>query len=206
MAASPKEREELASQCTEATAASAARHGMDAASHVALFEAGGNVSDRRFLVETFGMYCLDADQHPDHVPPSTVRLDVKADFNERYFMPYAPGYVISGGDLALFTVSAADGAASVPSDGKEQTKALLSNLNRVLEGLGATFDDVVLVWDRVLELDQHEEAVLMTRSEVGLTRPVAECCIEVVEPLGAAADGTTLMLEYVVVAQVPPSS
>ena len=71
----------------------------------------------------------------------------------------------------------------------------------VLSELGLTFDDVVLLWNRCAHLDEIEEAVLMTRSrDFGLTRPLAEAVLEVVEtdpnPAGAA-------LEYIVVAKLP---
>ena len=63
------------------------------------------------------------------------------------------------------------------------------------------FDDVVVLWNRCAHLDEIEEAVLMTRSrDFGLTRPLAEAVLEVVEtdpnPDGAA-------LEYIVVAKLP---
>ena len=56
-------------------------------------------------------------------------------------------------------------------------------------------------WNRCAKLDEIEEAVLMTRSrDFGLTRPLAEAVLEVVEtdpnPDGAA-------LEYIVVAKLP---
>ena len=67
--------------------------------------------------------------------------------------------------------------------------------------VGLTFDDVVLLWNRCAKLDEIEEAVLMTRSrDFGLTRPLAEAVLEVVDsdpnPAGAA-------LEYIVVAKLP---
>ena len=59
----------------------------------------------------------------------------------------------------------------------------------------------MLLWNRCAHLDEIEEAVLMTRSrDFGLTRPLAEAVLEVVEtdpnPDGAA-------LEYIVVAKLP---
>ena len=78
---------------------------------------------------------------------------------------------------------------------------VVEKLQRVLSELGLTFDDVVLLWNRCAKLDEIEEAVLMTRSrDFGLTRPLAEAVLEVVEtdpnPDGAA-------LEYIVVAKLP---
>jgi len=44
----------------------------------------------------------------------------------------------------------------------------------VLSTLGATFDGVALLWNRVADLDVHEEAVLMSRARwTGLALPVA---------------------------------
>jgi len=42
----------------------------------------------------------------------------------------------------------------------------------VLSTLGATFDGVALLWNRVADLDAHEEAVLMSRARwTGLALP-----------------------------------
>ena len=81
------------------------------------------------------------------------------------------------------------------------TFLVVEKLQRVIAELGITFDDVVLLWNRCAHLDEIEEAVLMTRSrDFGLTRPLAEAVLEVVEtdpnPAGAA-------LEYIVVAKLP---
>ena len=113
-------------------------------------------------------------------------------------MPYVPGYVTSGpGELALFSLTADD----VGADGAAQVRLVVEKLQRVLSELGLTFDDVVVLWNRCAHLDEIEEAVLMTRSrDFGLTRPLAEAVLEVVDsdpnPDGAA-------LEYIVVAKLP---
>ena len=113
-------------------------------------------------------------------------------------MPYVPGYVTSGpGELALFSLTADD----VETDGAAQVRLVVEKLQRVIAELGITFDDVVLLWNRCAKLDEIEEAVLMTRSrDFGLTRPLAEAVLEVVDsdpnPRGAA-------LEYIVVAKLP---
>jgi len=68
-----------------------------------LFEVGGNVSDRRFLIETFAMHCLPPSWTSDsHI----TRVDLEFDAlspdgstytvgGKEYFMPYVPGYVTS---------------------------------------------------------------------------------------------------------------
>ena len=175
-----------------------------------LFEVGGNVSDRRFLIETFAMHCLPPSWTSDSHPESHItRIDLEFDAvspdgstytvgGKEYFMPYVPGYVTSGpGELALFSLTAAD----VGADGAAQVRLVVEKLQRVLSELGLTFEDVVLLWNRCAKLDEIEEAVLMTRSrDFGLTRPLAEAVLEVVEtdpnPDGAA-------LEYIVVAKLP---
>ena len=171
-----------------------------------LFEVGGNVSDRRFLIETFSMHCLPPSWTSDsHITRVDLEFDaVSPDGStytvggKEYFMPYVPGYVTSGpGELALFSLTADD----VGADGAAQVPLVVEKLQRVLSELGLTFDDVVLLWNRCAKLDEIEEAVLMTRSrEFGLTRPLAEAVLEVVEtdpnPAGAA-------LEYIVVAKLP---
>jgi len=191
--------------------------GLSGAELIGLFETGGNVSDRRFLLETFGMFGLE------HAPlgelATTVRIELRSLFdsvdysteiytvgNKRCYMPYVPGYVVCGpADLAVFTVSAASGEHSVPSDGAAQVNIVITKLCQVLGELGATFDDVVLIWDRVAHLDENEHAVLMTRSERGLTRPLAEAVLEIApsDPNGNAPNGTPIVLEYIVVAQIP---
>ena len=87
------------------------------------------------------------------------------------------------------------------ADGAAQVRLVVEKLQRVLSELGLKFDDVVVLWNRCAHLDEIEEAVLMTRSrDFGLTRPLAEAVLEVVEtdpnPAGAA-------LEYIVVAKLP---
>ena len=117
---------------------------------------------------------------------------------KEYFMPYVPGYVTSGpGELALFSLTADDAGA----DGAVQVRLVVEKLQLVLSELGLTFEDVVVLWNRCAKLDEIEEAVLMTRSrDFGLTRPLAEAVLEVVDsdpnPAGAA-------LEYIVVAKLP---
>jgi len=170
------------------------------------FESGGNVSDRRFMLETFAMFGIENAKHAPDQPPSTIRLDMKDTFDPKYFMPYVPGYVVSGGDLALFSVTAASlSNGPVPDSGEEQVEAVIKNMVTTLAGLGATFDDVVLLWDRVTDLDRDEHAVLMTRSKLGFDRPLAESCLEIAksDTNGNTADGTPLYIEYIVVAQVP---
>mmetsp|Transcript_159869 Transcript_159869/g.489046 ORF Transcript_159869/g.489046 Transcript_159869/m.489046 type:complete len:352 (+) Transcript_159869:69-1124(+) len=205
-----------ARECEEAAASAFMEHGLDRAETLGLFETGGNVSDRRFLLETFAMFGL----HGEPLGPTatTVRLELRSLFDsvdgatytvgeKRYFMPYVPGYVVCGGaDLALFTVSAASGEPTAPADGSLQVNAAVTKLCGVLSALGATFDDVVLLWNRVENLDEHEDAVLMTRARRGLTRPLAEAVLEVApsDPNGAASDGSQVALEYIVAAQVPP--
>ena len=98
-----------------------------------------------------------------------------------------------GGDARIFAIPA-------------QVDAALTKLCDVLGELGARFDDVVLLWNRVADLDADEDAVLMTRSRRGLRRPLAEAVLELAasDPNGAAPDGTPVALEYICVAQMPP--
>lgn len=174
------------------------------------FEVGGNVSDRRFLLETFAMHCLPgswtSDSHITRVDLSSQFDSVSPDGStytvgdKKYFMPYVPGYVTSGpGELALFSLTAEDAGA----DGAAQVPLVVEKLQSVLAALGITFDDVVVLWNRCANLDKIEEAVLMTRSrDFGLVRPLAESVLEIVEadpnPDGAA-------IEYIVVAKLPRS-
>lgn len=63
--------------------------GMDKSHILGLVEVGDNVSDRRFLLETFGMFPLigsDAMGQRGHL-----RIDIKEEFDPQYFMPYVPG-------------------------------------------------------------------------------------------------------------------
>jgi hypothetical protein len=134
-------------------------------------------------------------------------LDIKAEFDAKYFMPYAAGYCVSGpSDLVLFRIDgSSDDGMTAPSDGKAQVEALISKLTRVMTELGGSFEDVVLAWNRVEDLDTHEEAILMTRGKLGLTRPLSESVLEIAAPdsNGTALDGVPIIVEYIVVAQVP---
>lgn len=60
-------------------------------------------------------------------------------------------------------------------------------------------------WARVPFLNEDEEAVLMTRSQKGLTRPLAESVLGLAsnDQLGEAHPGVPWRLEYVVLAQIP---
>eukprot|EP00593_Proboscia_inermis_P004104 CAMPEP_0171302438 /NCGR_PEP_ID=MMETSP0816-20121228/11812_1 /TAXON_ID=420281 /ORGANISM="Proboscia inermis, Strain CCAP1064/1" /LENGTH=82 /DNA_ID=CAMNT_0011780887 /DNA_START=30 /DNA_END=274 /DNA_ORIENTATION=+ len=62
-----------------------------------------------------------------------------------------------------------------------------------------------MMWDRVEDLDKHERAVLMTRSDMGLERPLAESVLEVntADRNGVDAADVPLWIEFVVVAQIP---
>jgi len=182
-----------------------------------VFEVGGNVSDRRFLLETFAMLGL-VGSSPDGTSCIT-RVDLTSQFDavspdgsiytvgeKEFFMPYVPGYVVSGeGSLVLFSLTAASGERSAPADGAAQVRLVVEKLQRVLAELGATFDDVVLLWNRCAELDAIEEAVLMTRArDFGLTRPLAEAVLEIVDKdPNPAPDGTASCIEYIVVAKLP---
>ena len=59
-------------------------------------------------------------------------------------------------------------------------------------------------WARVPFLNEDEEAVLMTRSQKGLTRPLAESVLGLAsnDQLGEAHPGVPWRLEYVVLAQI----
>ena len=191
--------------------------GMDAPTVLGEFETGGNVSDRRFLLETFAAFGLEgADggeaggeggrEGGEGGEGGSVQLDIKAEFDASVFMPYAAGYCVSGPrDLALFRVTAASGEDTAPADGPAQVERLLEKLGAVLGELGATYDDVVLAWERVADLDADEEAVLMTRAAIGFDRPLANSVLELAasdvnEP---APDGTPIAIEYIVAASVP---
>ncbi|CAE8733305.1 unnamed protein product [Polarella glacialis] len=159
--------------CGEATAQALAVHGMEDADMLGTFEVGDNVSDRRFLLETFAMFGLEGNSlGPER---KSIRIDLKDEFDAQFFMPYVPGYLIAGeADLAVFSLTAASGEESVPRDGSQQVELLLEKLLEVLADLGASFEDVTLTWNRVADLSADEEAVLMTRSKKGLHRPLAE--------------------------------
>jgi len=182
-------------------------HGMDDYEVLGTFATGGNVSDRRFLLETFAMFGMQGNGNVGmQGPMQMIKIDIKNQYDPQYFMPYVPAYLVCGqGDLALFKVTAASPSSPTPVSGKEQTEALLRNLLVVLESLGATFEDTILVWNRVEDLDTNENNVLMTRDKVGLHRPLAESVLEVVDEdrNDRAHDGAPIMLEYIVMAQVP---
>ena len=197
--------------------------GMDAPTVLGTYETGGNVSDRRFLLETFAAFGLDgAGREAGGAPAGgggdgggggggggggySVRIDIKAEFDPGVFMPYVAAYAVSGPcDLALFSVTAASGEDTAPLGGQAQVERLLEKLEAVLAALGASFDDVVLAWNRVAELDRNEEAVLLTRARKGLHRPLAESVLEVAggDPLPRARDGAPVLVEYLVAAAVP---
>ncbi|CAE7267571.1 unnamed protein product [Symbiodinium natans] len=182
--------------------------GMDQVATLGVVEVGDNVSDRRFLLETFGMFALEGIDGGS-MPGRSLRIDIKKEFDPKYFMPYVPGYLVYGqGDLALFTIRAApeDARMTVPSDGAGQASMLCDELVKVLHGLGGSFDDVIVGWARVPFLNEDEEAVLMTRSKKGLQRPLAESVLGLAasDQLGNAHDGAPWRLEYVIVAQIRP--
>lgn len=188
----------------ETTPKALAKEGMDDANLLATFETGGNVSDRRFLLETFAMFGMDAENDLDQEQATQVRVEITEEFDPQYFMPYVAAYVVSGpADLALFSVTAA--SENTPGNGAGQVVAVLDKLQQVLKSLGSGFDDTILCWNRVAELDENEEAVLMTRSRMGLAKPLAESVLEVAasDPNGTSPDGIPLLLEYIVVAQIP---
>mmetsp|Transcript_7069 Transcript_7069/g.8767 ORF Transcript_7069/g.8767 Transcript_7069/m.8767 type:complete len:352 (-) Transcript_7069:5-1060(-) len=180
---------------------------MNQFSVLANYETGGNVSDRRFQLETFAMFGIEEGVHPENKPHTFVQLDMKDIFDPQYFMPYVPGYAVSGGDIAIFTINASSTSdnRSVEWHRFEQVKAANENMMVVLKELGATFDDVIMMWDRVEDLDKHERAVLMTRSDMGLERPLAESVLEVntADRNGVDAADVPLWIELVVVAQIP---
>eukprot|EP00931_Biecheleriopsis_adriatica_P079445 TRINITY_DN52847_c0_g1_i1.p1 TRINITY_DN52847_c0_g1~~TRINITY_DN52847_c0_g1_i1.p1 ORF type:complete len:317 (+),score=39.75 TRINITY_DN52847_c0_g1_i1:54-1004(+) len=190
--------------CTEVTPLALAKQGMDEAEILGNFMVGDNVSDRRFLLETFAMFGLDG--HDLGPVARSIRIDIKDEFDPKYFMPYVPGYIVAGpADLAVFSLTAASNEQSAPQDGAQQMEVLLDKLQELLGTLGASFDDVIVTWNRVSDLNTDEEAVLMTRSRKGLTRPVAEAVLGLAgdDRLGAAPDGVPLAIEYIVAAQLP---
>ncbi|CAE7466364.1 unnamed protein product [Symbiodinium microadriaticum] len=181
--------------------------GMDKLETLGVVEVGDNVSDRRFLLETFGMFALEGISQ-GFVPGRSLRIDIKDEFDPKFFMPYVPGYLVYGqSDLAIFSIKAApdESRCKVPSDGALQVSMLCDELLQVLDSLGSSFDDVIVGWARVPFLNEDEEAVLMTRSRKGLTRPLAESVLGLAasDRLGNASDGVPWRLEYVIVAQIP---
>eukprot|EP00933_Yihiella_yeosuensis_P074636 TRINITY_DN83610_c0_g1_i1.p1 TRINITY_DN83610_c0_g1~~TRINITY_DN83610_c0_g1_i1.p1 ORF type:complete len:325 (+),score=52.17 TRINITY_DN83610_c0_g1_i1:25-999(+) len=194
----------------EVSPAVCAELGMGQAETLGVVEVGDNVSDRRFLLETFGMFALAGQSYGRSVATTgrSLRIDIKEEFSPIYFMPYVPGYLVYGpADLAIFSLKAAsdDCRSKVPTDGEAQVSMLFDKLIQVLGNLDATFEDVIVGWARVPFLDQDEEAVLMTRSKKGLHRPLAESVLGLApsDKLGQAYDGTPWRIEYVVLAQVP---
>jgi len=181
--------------------------GMDKFQNMGCFETGGNVSDRRFMLETFAMFGIEDAVHPADSPPTTVQIDMKDIYDPKYFMPYVPGYVVSGGSLALFSITAADGDEEVPTSGEQQVAIVIRKTLQVLARLGASFDDVVLLWNRATHLDEDEESILMMRSRLGLNRPLAESVLEIGrhDSNGIGQNGAPLRLEYIVLAQIPIS-
>ena len=180
--------------------------GMDRSDTLGIVEVGDNVSDRRFLLESFAMFALQSGR--GGAQGESLRIDIKDEFDPKYFMPYVPAYLVHGhADLALFAMRAApaDGCAAVPDDGEAQVSMLFDELVGVLRDLGSTFEDVIVGWARVPFLNEDEEAVLMTRSKKGLHRPLAESVLGLApsDDLGEARPGVPWRLEYVVVAQIP---
>ena len=181
--------------------------GMDQCETLGVVEVGDNVSDRRFLLETFGMFPLQ-DAGKASTEGRCLRIDIKDEFDSKYFMPYVPAYLVYGqADLVLFTLRAAagDAGSAVPDDGAAQVSMLFDELLTVLEVLEGSFRNVVLGWARVPFLNEDEEAVLMTRSQKGLHRPLAESVLGLAssDRLGDARPGVPWRLEYIVLAQIP---
>jgi enamine deaminase RidA (YjgF/YER057c/UK114 family) len=188
---------------SDVTPLALAQHGMENAQILGTFEVGHNVSDRRFLLETFAMFGLEG--HELGSESKTMRIDIKDEFDPKYFMPYVPAYIQLGPtDLAVLSINAASGRQTAPEDGEQQIELVYQSLELVLKELGATFDDVTVFWNRVQDLNRDEEPVLMTRSRKGITRPLAESVLGLAgeDRLGTAPDGTPLAIEYIVVAQV----
>jgi enamine deaminase RidA (YjgF/YER057c/UK114 family) len=176
------------------------------------YETGDNVSDRRFRLETFAMFGIeegttcDDDEHSH----TFIQLDMKDIFDPQYFMPYVPAYAVSGGNVAIFTITAAScsNSAAWSVDDHDQVKVAYENMILVLKELGATFDDVIMIWNRVEDLNKNERSVLMTRSEImGLNRPLAESVLEVNGKNDTnnidERTGNPLWIELIVAAQIP---
>ncbi|MGK3762458.1 MAG: enamine deaminase RidA (YjgF/YER057c/UK114 family), partial [Bacillariaceae sp.] len=175
------------------------------------YETGDNVSDRRFRLETFAMFGIeegttcDDDEHSH----TFIQLDMKDIFDPQYFMPYVPAYAVSGGNVAIFTITAAScsNSAAWSVDDHDQVKVAYENMILVLKELGATFDDVIMIWNRVEDLNKNERSVLMTRSEImGLNRPLAESVLEVNGKNDTnnidERTGNPLWIELIVAAQI----
>ena len=182
-------------------------HSMDSYSVLATYEVGNNVSDRRFRLETFAMFGIEEGLKTD-VEHTFVQLDMRDILDPQYFMPYVPSYAITGGKLAMFTVTSSVGK-SLKQEDVDQVKLAYDNMISVLSKLDATFDNVFMIWDRVKDLDKNERSVLMTRSEImGFDRPLAESVLEIngVNDTIQGIDertGEPLYIELIVVAQLP---
>ena len=172
------------------------------------YETKNNVSDRRFRLETFAMFGIEEGTSIDG-EHTFVQLDMRDILNPQYFMPYVPAYAITGGELAMFRVTSNSGGKSSKSMHVDQVKLAYDNMISVLNKLDATFDNVVMIWDRVKDLDKNERSVLMTRSEImGWHRPLAESVLEIndVNDTIQGIDertGESLYIELIVVAQLP---
>ncbi|OEU11670.1 hypothetical protein FRACYDRAFT_244789 [Fragilariopsis cylindrus CCMP1102] len=185
------------------------------------YETGDNVSDRRFRLETFAMFGIEEGTTCDYTQQHThtfIQLDMKDIFDSQYFMPYVPAYAVSGGNIAIFTITAASCSNSAAAgslavvvdddDDDDQVKVAYENAISVLKELGATFDDVIMIRNRVEDLNKNERSVLMTRSEVmGLNRPLAESVLEVngINDTNSIDEttGNPLWIELIVAAQIP---
>ena len=138
-----------------------------------------------------------------------VQLDMRDILDPQYFMPYVPAYAITGGELAMFRVTSNSGGKSSKSMHVDQVKLAYDNMISVLNKLDVTFDNVVMIWDRVKDLDKNELSVLMTRSEIMVfERPLAESVLEIndVNDTIQGIDertGESLYIELIVVAQLP---
>lgn len=193
--------------------------GMTGEKTLAIYRTGGNVSDRRFLLESFAMFGL-TDSEPGDTKACT-RIDLWDEFDsvdgdiynvkgKKYFMPYVPGYLISGPtDLALFSIAAGTRAEEPALPAEEQITATVRQLLQALRSMNCEFADVALLWNRCMNLDKNENAILTVRSTFGLRRPLAESVLEVDasnDPNPCGSDGEPVALEYIVLAQIPRQS
>jgi len=192
----------------DATDKSCRDNSMDSYNVLENYEVGNNVSDRRFRLETFAMFGIEegTKTNGEH---TFVQLDMRDILDPQYFMPYVPAYAITGGKLAMFTVTSNSGGKSSKQADVDQVKLAYDNMISVLSKLDATFDNVVMLWNRVKDLDKNERSVLMTRSEImGWDRPLAESVLEIngVNDTIQGIDertGEQLYIELIVVAQLP---
>lgn len=190
----------------DATDKSCRDQSMNSYSVLEKYETGNNVSDRRFRLETFAMFGIEEGTSTDG-EHTFVQLDMRDILDPQYFMPYVPSYAITGGKLAMFKVTSNSGGKS--SKEGDQVKLAYDNMISVLSKLDATFDNVVMIWNRVKDLDKNERSVLMTRSEImGWDRPLAESVLEIngVNDIIQGIDertGQQLYIELIVVAQLP---